>query len=231
MAKNIYGDWKSSGFNPHEKYPIPEFKPLEKSDYNVNVSSIAETPYMMLQWMGPDYRNDSAATVAADVFSAILSLNSSKWQQALVDKGLATYAGVNYSTCKYVGPIQAFIVPNPLKLKECYEEAVKEIKAWGSDNYFSDEQLKTAKESLIRNKIRNEEKPSELAHTLTYWWCSTSLDFSTDYDDNMQKITRADIQRYLKKYITDKPLVAGLIINDDMNKKYKPSEYFTAKSF
>jgi zinc protease len=232
LAKKIYGDWKNSGFNPHEKYPIPEFKPLEKSDYNIKVSSIAQTPYMMMQWMGPDYRNDSAATIAADVFSAILSLNSSKWQQALVDKGLATYAGVNYGTCKYVGPVQTFIVPNPLKLKECYEEAMKQIKMWGDDNYFSDDQLQTAKDNLLRNKIRNEEKPSDLSHTLTYWWCSTSLDYSTDYDDNMQKITRGDIQRYVKKYITDKPLVAGLIINDEMNKQYKPSEYFaTVKSF
>ena len=53
-----------------------------------------------------------------------------------------------------------------------------------------------------------------------------------DYNDNMQKITRADIQRYVKKYIVDKPFVAGMIINDAMNKQYKPSEYFTtAKSF
>ena len=232
LAKKIYGDWKNSGFNPHEKYPIPEFKPLEKSDYNIQVSSIAQTPYMMMQWMGPDYRNDSAATVAADVFSAILGLNSSKWQQALVDKGLATYAGVNYGTCKYVGPVQTFIVPNPLKLKECYEEAMKQIRMWGDDNYFSDDQLQTAKDNLLRNKIRNEEKPSDLSHTLTYWWCSTSLDYSTNYDDNMQKITRGDIQRYVKKYISDKPLVGGLIINDEMNKQYKPSEYFTTvKSF
>jgi len=48
----------------------------------------------------------------------------------------------------------------------------------------------------------------------------------------MKKITRADIQRYVKKYVVDKPYIAGMIINDDMNKQYKPSEYFTtAKSF
>ncbi|MDP9229092.1 MAG: insulinase family protein, partial [Bacteroidota bacterium] len=232
LAKNIYGGWKHSGFDPHQKYPIPEFKQLEKSDYNIKVSSIAQTPYMMMQWLGPDYRNDSAATVAADVFSAILNLNASKWQQALVDKGLATYAGVSYQTCKYVGPVRTFIVPNPLKLKECYEEVVKQVKMWSDDNYFNDDQLQTAKENLLRNKIRDEEKPSQLSSTLTYWWCSTSLDYSADYDNNMQKTTRADIQRYVKKYITDKPFVAGLIINEEMNNQYKPAEYFTtAKSF
>ncbi|MES1220928.1 MAG: pitrilysin family protein [Bacteroidota bacterium] len=232
LAKNIYGDWKHSGFDPHEKYPIPEFKQLEKSDYHVKVSSIAQTPYMMLQWLGPDYRNDSAATVAADVFTAILNLNSSKWQQALIDKGLATYAGAQYQTSKYVGPIQSIVIPTPQKMKECYEEVMKQIKQWGDDNYFTDEQLQTAKENLLRNKIRNEEKPSQLASSLTYWWCSTSLDYSTDYDDNMQKISRTDIQRYIKKYIADKPLVGGIIINEEMNNQYKPAEYFSnSKSF
>ncbi|MGC4037107.1 MAG: pitrilysin family protein [Chitinophagaceae bacterium] len=232
LAKNIFGDWKHSGFNPHEKYPIPEFKPIEKTDYNIKVSSIAQTPYMMLQWMGPDFRNDSAATIAADVFSAILSLNASKWQQALVDKGLATYAGVSYQTARYVGPIQTFLVPNPAKMKECYEETMKQIKMWGDDDYFTDDQLQVAKANLLRNKIRNEEKPSQLASSFTYWWCSTSIDFGTDYNDNMQKVTRSDIQRYVKKYVIGKPYVAGLIINEQMNTQYKPGDYFTtAKSF
>jgi zinc protease len=109
---------------------------------------------------------------------------------------------------------------------------MKQIKMWGDNDYITDDQLQTAKDNLLRNKIRNEEKPSELPHNLTFWWCSTSLNYSNDYNDNMQKITRADIQRYVKKYIVDKPYVAGLIINDAMNKQYKPSEYFTTtKSF
>jgi zinc protease len=54
------------------------------------------------------------------------------WQQALVDKGLATYAGITYQTCKYVGPVSGrFVVPNPLKMKECYEEVVKQVKNVG----------------------------------------------------------------------------------------------------
>jgi zinc protease len=125
-----------------------------------------------------------------------------------------------------------FVVPNPLKMKECYEEVVKQVKMWGDDNYFTDDQLQTAKENLLRNKIRNEEKPSQLPSTLTFWWCSTSLDYFTDYDNNMQRITRADIQQYVKKYIFNKPVVAGLIINEEMNKQFKPSDYFTtAKAF
>ena len=38
-------------------------------------------------------------------FLPVLGLNSSKWQQALIDKGLATYAAIQYQTLKYVGPV------------------------------------------------------------------------------------------------------------------------------
>ena len=231
-AKEIYGDWASSGFNPHEKYPIPEFKPLEKTDYNIKISSIAQTPYVMFQWQGPDYRNDSAATIAADVFSSLLGLNSTKWQQALIDKGLATYLNIGYQTAKYVGPISIFAVPNPMKLKEFYTELMSQVDKMDDEDYFTDEQLATAKANLLRNKIRQVEKPSSLPSYLTFWWCSTSLDYFTDYDAAMQKITRADIIRYIKKYITGKPYIAGMIINEEMNKQLNPGEYFKSqKSF
>jgi len=225
-VKNIFGDWKSSGFDPHQKYPIPEFKPIEKNDYFIKESSIAQTPYIMLQWQGPDFRNDSVGTIAADVFSATLRLNSSKWQQALIDKGLATYADVSYSTNKYVGPVQLFVVPNPMKLKECYQEMMSQMELFGKANYFTDEQLATAKDILRRNHIRNTEKPSSLASQLTYQWCSTSLNYYTDYEKACEKVTKQDLQHYAQTYIVDKPFIAGMIINEEMNKQIKPAEFF-----
>jgi zinc protease len=226
LADKIFGDWANSGFNPHEKYPIPDFKPLDSTQYFVKESSIAKTPYMMFWWQGPDYPHDSAATIAADVFSTILGMNASKWQQALIDKGLATYAGVNYQTLSHVGPINIFVVPNPNKLKGCTDEIKKQISMWGQDDYFTNEQLEDAKQILRRNNIRQKEKPSSLSSQLTYAWCSTSYDYDKDYIDNCMKVTKADIQKYIAKYITDKPYIAGMIINSEMNKAANTSEFF-----
>jgi zinc protease len=92
--------------------------------------------------------------------------------------------------------------------------------------------LETAKDILHRNQIRNTEKPSSLASNLTYWWCSASLDFFTDYVPAMMNITRQDIQNYLRKYVINQPYIAGMIINEEMNKQLKPAEYFkNLKSF
>lgn len=229
MAENIFGDWASSGFDPIKKYPIPAFKPLDKTEYFVKEMSIAQTPNMQFSWQGPSSSTDSASTLAADVFSTIVSLNSSKLQQALVDKGLATYAQLNYSTCKYVGPIDLFVQPNPNKLKECYTELMKQISQFADPGYFTDEQMKDAKAILLRNSVYNKEKPSSLPSQVSYSWCSTSLDYYTDEDSNYQKVTRADIENFIKKYIAGEPMVAGLIIKPELSKQLNVSSFFAAK--
>ena len=229
LAESIYGDWAGSGFNPIEKYPIPPFKPLEKNEYFVKETSIAQTPYMMFSWQGPSYLTDSVSTVTADVFSTIIGLNSSKFQQALVDKGLATYASLNYQSCRYVGPVEVFIIPNPDKLKECYDEVMKQISMMGNPDYFTDEQLTNAKAILLRQDAFSKEKPSSLPSQMSFWWCSTSLNFFTNLTDNYQKVTRADIQKYLNTYIIGKPMVAGMVIKADLSKQYNVASFFAAK--
>ncbi len=226
LAEKIYGDWANSGFNPHEKYPIPEFKPLVSTDYFVKQSTIAQTPNLLYIWQGPDTRTDSAATLAADVFNTALGLNSSKWQQALVDKGLTTFASVQYQTEKYVGPIVVYTLPNPHKLKECYEEIAKQVKMWGDPNYITDEEMETAKQVLRRNNLRQQEKPSSLPSQLSYFWCSASFEFGTDIIDNYMKVTKSDIKRYVDKYITGKNYVAGMVISPEMDKSTGASAFF-----
>jgi zinc protease len=225
-AKRFFGDWKNSKMNIFEKYPIPEFPPLQSTEYFIKESSIAETPNINFWWHGPDYRRDSAGTIAADLFSTILKLNSSKWTQALIDKGLASSVNANYYTSKYTGPIYIDVTPNPEKMQECYKEVMNQVSMWTNDDYFTDEQLENAKQVLLRNEIRRNEKPSSLASSLSFWWASTSYDYYSDYPENLQKATREDIKRYVERYIKNKPYVAGMIINSAMNKQYKPSNYF-----
>ncbi len=225
-AKSIFGSWESSGFDPILKYPIPEFLPLVSTDYFVMESTLAQIPIEMFYWQGPDTRNDSASTIAADVFFTILGMNSSKWQQALVDKGLTSLADATYETKKYVGPVNIELMPNPDKLKACNDEVLNQVKQWGNEDYFTDEQLRNAKEIIRRNAIRKKEKPSAQASIVTRAWCGSSLDYMTDYEKNCEKITREDIKRFINKYISGKPYVAGMIINPEMNKKLSASENF-----
>jgi zinc protease len=229
LAEQIFGDWQRSDFDPFQKYPIPAFKPLAKTDYFVKESTIAQTPSIEMEWQGPAYLTDSAATIAADVFSNIVALNSSKLQQALVNTGLASDVGIGYIRSKYPGAIDLSITPNPNKVKECYAELMHQLSMWSNPDYYTDDELATAKATLMRDDLHQKEKPSSLHSLVSYEWCSTSLNYYTDLVDNYQKVTRDDIKHYLETYIINKPYVAGMIISPDQNKTVNANSFFVAK--
>ncbi|MDX2000857.1 MAG: pitrilysin family protein [Chitinophagales bacterium] len=220
-AKAIYGDWKPADFDPFQKWPVPEFTPLEKTSSFITINQNSQVPIILLGYHGPDTRSDVKATFAADVLSYILQQTSSKLQQELVDAGLAYQVQVSYQTCKYVGPINIILVPNPQKLTEAYEVLLKNIEQWDSDSYFTDEQLETAKNLLAIQDAYSKESTSDFVHTVTYWWASANIDYYTNYVDNIKKVTRQDIKDYVQKYIKGKPHVNGLLISPAMKEMLK----------
>ena len=217
-VKKLFGDWKKSEFNIFEKYPIQEFAPLKETSYFITENANAKTPIILTSLHGPDTRNDIPATYAADVFSYILEQKSSKFQKELIDAGLAFQAQVSYQTCKYVGPIQIFLVPNPEKVKEAYNKLQEHINLWATDDYFTDEQMETAKNLLAIEQTRDRESTSSYVHNVTYWWASASIDYYTNYINNIKKVTRADIKKYVQNYIINKPMVTGVLLSPDMKK-------------
>ena len=210
-ATELFESWAPSDFDPFVKYPIPEFKPLEKSSLFLTENVNTRNPFIMMGLHGPDTRNDLKATYAADVFSFLLKQKSSQFQQELIDSGLAFGADVSYQTCKYTGPIVIVVVPNPQKIKEAIEKVEEHINKWDSDTYFTDEQLETAKTLLAVGDAQGREKTSEFVHTVTFWWASATIDYYTTYVDNLKKVTRDDIKQYIQKYIKGKPKAIGVL--------------------
>ncbi len=210
-AADIFESWPNSGFDPFAKYPVPEFKPLTKSEFFFTENPNAKNNIFMRAYHGPDTRNDAKATYAADVFSFILQQKSSKLQQEMVDSGLAFFVNANYQTCKYVGPIMVTMVPNPAKMKEAIAKLDEQISQWANDDYFTDAQLETAKTQLAIDDARTHEKTSEFIHTVTYWWASATIDYYTNYVDNLKKVTRDDIRQYVNRYIKNKPHITGIL--------------------
>ena len=52
---------------------------------------------------------------------------------------------------------------------------------------------------------KGREKTSVFIHTVTYWWASATIDYYTNYVENLRKVTREDIKKYVTKYIKGKP--------------------------
>lgn len=210
--ESIYGDWQPCDFDPFQKWPVPEIQPLKGDTKFVTVNENAQVPIFYTGYLGPDTRNDVKSTYAADVFSTILSQSNCKLQKDLIESGLAYQVQVGYQTQKFTGPISIFLVPNPAKVNEAYRVLLDNISQWTNPDYFTDEQLQTAKNLLAINDAYGKESTSNYVHTVTFWWASATIDYYTGYVDNLQKVSREDIIAYVKKYITNQPHVTGLLI-------------------
>jgi len=227
-VKNIYGSWAPSGFSIFEKYPIPEFAPLKESSNFITENAISQVPIVMKSFHGPDTRRDIASTYPADVWSNMLGQKNSKFQKALLEAGLVYQVSGGYQTEKYTGPIQFLMVPNPQKMQEAMKVLDEEIKKMESPDYFTDEEIQSAKDMIEVDDVYGKEKTSSYVHLVTYWWASATLDYYSNYTDNIKKVTKQDIAAFIKKYITNKPSVTGVLVSPQMRTMTKLDTYFKA---
>ena len=224
LAEQVYGDWEASDFDPHEKYPIPAFEPITENTTYITVNENARVPIVMIGWHGPDTSTDVKGTYTADIFSTILGQKTSKLNKELVDSGLALNVGLSYSTDIYTGPINLFLVPAPGKEKEAMAKLMEHIDQWDTDDYFTDEQLQTAKDLMAVQDAYGKEQTSQFLHTVTYWWATADVDYYTGYVNNMNKTTRADIKEYVNTYIKGKPHVTGILVSPAMQTQMNVDE-------
>lgn len=226
LVKLIYGKWKKSDFDPFEKWPIPEFTPLTTNDNFIVENPNVRVPYIQKGWHGPDTRNDEKATYVADVFSYILSQKTSKFHKDFVDSGLTYGGGLSYYTNKYTGPITMTMVPQPDKIQEVMALIDKHIDMFDDDDYFTDDQLQTAKDLLANQNLYSQEKTSSYVHTVSFWWATADLEYYTNYNKNLDKVSRQDIKDYVRKYIQGQNHGTGLLLTEEMRASLGVNEYF-----
>ncbi len=211
LAQQLFGDWPRSE-DPFKKYPLVEHPPLTKSEGAI-VSQPVESVFVQISWQGPSIGKDDAATYAADVFSFIIRQPDSRFQRALVDSQLTSGTNIGYYTQRNVGPIQAVMSTTSDKAKAALKALYTEIAAFDTPGYFTDEELENAKALLEADDLYSREKLSEYSHTLSFWWSTTGIDYFRDYHKNLRAITRADITKYVKTYIQNKPHIALALIS------------------
>ncbi len=216
-VERIMGSWENSGFDPHEKYPIPEFTPLKASSNFVVENANTRVPIFMRCWHGPDTRGEARKfTYVADLFSKMLAQKTSKFQQNLVDNGLALQVNEYYYTNLITGPINIIMVPNPANVEEALKALDAEIAKWNDPDYFTEEQLETAKKLIAIDESYSKEKTSEFVHTCTFWWGTADIDYAVNYVDAVKQVSLKDIQEYVNTYIIDKPNRTGILVTPEM---------------
>lgn len=214
QAEKYFGPamWKP-GPAPFPTYNPPPFPPVTKQ---LVVRPAPNLPYSFIdfEWHGPSLGKDDPDTYAADVFHTIMNQPNSKFQRNLVDTRLAYQVNSSYFSEKNVGPISVIAYAPVQTTKKVITTIENEIKQWTSPDYFTDDELATAKRMLEGDRIYETETTTAFATgSLPLWWASASLDYYNHYIDNVKKVTRADIQRYLSRWIEGKNYVLGVTTN------------------
>jgi zinc protease len=175
-------------------------------------------------WQGPSMRDDVPGTFAADVFSFIIGQPDSKFQKNLVDAGLVDGVGLGYQSLTYTGPISLNARTSADRYQEALAAIEAEIEKFDDPDYFTDEQIEFAKNQLEISEIYGQERTDQFAHTVSYWWCARNLQYYMDYLENLRKVTREDIYRYIRIYIKGKPAVTGVLVSEEDQQKLKIGE-------
>ena len=90
-----------------------------------------------------------------------------------------------------------------------------EVAHFNDPDYFTDEQLESAKALLEADDLYSREKLSEYSHTVSFWWASTGLDYFRGYLKRLRATSRADISRYVTTYVQGKPHVGLALMSDE----------------
>jgi zinc protease len=221
----LYAGW-ARGPDPFVKYPLVKHPPVARSEVVV-VEQPVQTFSGELVWQGPStVGQDVDLTYAADLLGTALGEPSSRFQKALVDSGACVRAGVAYTTQRNVGPITVDFEAAPDKIDDCVRAAFAELPKIKEATYLSDEELANAAHTLEIDMARERERPSTLAHSITFWWTSAGLDYYRGYIDHVKKATRADIARYLDGYVLGKPFVFGAMVSPEMVQRGAGRERF-----
>jgi len=214
LAEELFGDWERRPTDPFKEFPLVEHPPLARSEGAV-LNGPVQNVVIMIGWHGPSIGKDNPGTYAADVFSYILGQPDSRFQRALVDTGLVTGVGIGYYTQRNVGPIQIIAQTTPDKARAAIKAIYEEVARFNDPDYFTDQQLESSKALLEANDLYDREKLSEYAHTISFWWSSTGLEYFRGYLPRLRATSRADISRYVTTYIQGKPHVGLALMSDE----------------
>ena len=220
MAEEFYGDWPKREKDPFAEFPMVEHPPLQKSEGNIIKQPVTNV-LIEIGWQGPSIGKDDAATYAADTFSFITQQPDSRFQRNLVDTGLVNGVAIGYYTQRNVGPINIIFQTSPDKAQAALKAVYDEVAHFNNKDYYTDEQLDSAKALLEADDLYSREKFDEYAKTLGFWWSSTGIDYFRGYLGNLRKTSRADISRYITTYIQGKPHVSLALISEQAQQQAK----------
>jgi zinc protease len=227
QVDKLYVDWKR-GPDPFKKYPLVKHPPIKKTEV-VTVEQPVHTVSGRMVWHGPSTVGKSVPdTYAADAFFTALNEPSSPFQKALVESGACVAAFITWFTQMNTGPITLGFEATPEKADSCVKAINAELGKLKTDDYATAEDLARAARTIEISLVRDRERPSQFAHTITFWWTSAGIDYYLNYVENLYAVKHDDVIRFVDTWMTGKPYVLGVMVSPEMKAGGLDAAHFEA---
>ena len=214
LAGTLFAGWKRAP-DPFLQFPLVQHPPLPRSSV-VLVQQPVGAVTGSLTWHGPSVKAEELEqTYAADTLSYLTAEPSSRFQQALVDSGACAEVTFSWFTQVNVGPVTVNFQATPETADRCVTAILAELKTLGAPDSVSAEELANAALRAELDKVHEREKPSELAHALSFWWASGGLDYYLGYVDRMRKVTQPQLRAFVDRYLTGQPYVLSVMLSPE----------------
>ncbi len=209
-AQRHFSQWHR-GPDPFASHPVPPTPPLTRSA-TVILEDDVQNVTLRIEWQGPSASQEIGDTYAADVLGSVVNAPGSALHRRLVDSGLFSNVNLSYLTLDHVGPITLYATTSVDSLPHALDALARELAGLESRNAFSDEELANSKRARAVDAAFELDHPTEMAHTVGYWWSVLGLNYYMDYTARMAGVTRADLRRYIRRYVRYAPAVAGALV-------------------
>lgn len=214
MAERLYSGWKRAG-DPFKQWPLVTHPPIPKTEV-VWIEQPVRAVVGMINWHGPSVvPAELPDTYAADLLGYAVAEPSSRFQRDLVDSGACLRVSFGWQTQQNVGPVQVTFQARPDQAAGCLKAILAELPRMKDPGYLSDDELRDAAFRAEMDQLLGRERPSALAHELTFWWATAGIDYWRTYVDHLRQVDRAGIARYLDGYVLGKPFVLGVMTSKE----------------
>ena len=182
-----------------------------------------------MAWQGP---STSGSTVEdsypALLLPTLLSAPGSPFLNNLVYSGPCMGVWFEWQAHRNSGPIYVTFSSTAENAKNCIQAIQTEFGRIKSPDYFSDEALQLGIRRFQMDAALERERPADMVHDLTFWWATGGLDYYRQRIPRTSAVTRADIGRFLGRYVLRTPFVLGVMLSPQTAATGLDQRYFEA---
>lgn len=214
LARKSFGDWRK-GADPLATTSPPAIPPLAGIKRKL-LSAETKDVTLLVRWHGPSAVENRGDTYAADVFAGLVNQPLSATQKRLVDAGLVDDVMLSYDTRKYVGAIDLIARTSPDRAVAAAAALGAELSRMVQPDFFADEDLALAKRRQRVAADFRAESAAGSAGMLAHFWSAADLAYYETYSDSLNAQTRADVRRFVERYLKGKPMVTTVLLSGEV---------------